>query len=370
MANKQKSAVDAALREEEGLFFGGDNLAGERANKKAKVSLGLTRLSVARPRQGGVVKGAIGVRAKIGQIVKRTPEVMVKITGTGKGMGHIAAHMRYISRDGELKGGIEDQDGMLFEGKESLKDLQDIWRNSGFITLDSPEEQLNPDSPDNEGGKKRAGARDAYNLVLSMPTGTDPVQLMRAARDFAAQEFAGHDYIMALHTPDNEPDRKKSEENPRPNHPHVHLTVKARDREGFRINPKKADLQRWRENFAAHLNAHGVAAAATRRVQRLKRTYAEKQSVRYMKDRGEQLTAVGNHPIDPKYIEKAIQTDAKIRSSYERIASELAQSEDVRDRQLAADLVHTLAELSNAKDVPTRTASIQKAREDDNGKSR
>lgn len=370
MAGKSKSQVDAALSAEEGLFFGEQNPAAEGGKKKIRVRLGMNKLSVARPGQGGAVRGAAGVRAKLGQVAKRTPEVMVKISGTGKGMGHIAAHMRYISRNGELKGGIEDQDGMRFEGKEALAALQDIWRQSGYITLDSPEGSLDPDSPDKEGGKKMAGAKDAYNLVLSMPAGTDPVQLMRAARDFAAQEFAGHDYIMALHTPDTEPDRKKSEANPAPGHPHVHLTVKARDHDGIRINPKKADLQRWREGFASHLNAHGVEAAATRRVQRMKRQYAEKQSVRYMRERGEELTEIGNHPVDPKWVAKAKETDEKIKGAYERIASTLAQSADVADRQLAADLVHSLAGKVPTKEAPDRPAQKQEDRNKDKGKSR
>ena len=49
-------------------------------------------------------------------------------------------------------------------------------------------------------------------------------------------------------------------------HPHVHLVVKAEhEYDGKRLNPRKADLQRWREKFAQNLTELGVAAAATRR---------------------------------------------------------------------------------------------------------
>ncbi|MEJ6788151.1 hypothetical protein BrevBR_01255 [Brevundimonas sp. BR2-1] len=33
-------------------------------------------------------------------------------------------------------------------------------------------------------------------------------------------------------------------------HPHVHLTVRRLGRDGERLNPRKADLQAWREGFA------------------------------------------------------------------------------------------------------------------------
>ena len=43
---------------------------------------------------------------------------------------------------------------------------------------------------------------------------------------------------------------------------------------GPRLNPRKADLRRWREDFATYLNEQGVWATATRRVDRgLARTH-------------------------------------------------------------------------------------------------
>jgi hypothetical protein len=52
-------------------------------------------------------------------------------------------------------------------------------------------------------------------------------------------------------------------------HPHVHLVVKAEhEYEGKRLNPRKADLQRWREMFAQNLTELDVAATATRREDR------------------------------------------------------------------------------------------------------
>ena len=39
--------------------------------------------------------------------------------------------------------------------------------------------------------------------------------------------------------------------------PHVHLSVRAESKHGKRLNPRKADLQRWRETFAERLRELG-----------------------------------------------------------------------------------------------------------------
>ena len=87
-----------------------------------------------------------------------------------------------------------------------------------------------------------------------MPRGTDSLTVLRAAREFAKIAFADHRYVMVLH------DHQAN--------PHVHLSVKAESRLGERLNPRKADLQRWRETFAEQLREWGVDAEATRQVTR------------------------------------------------------------------------------------------------------
>jgi hypothetical protein len=104
--------------------------------------------------------------------------------------------------------------------------------------------------------------RDAFHLVLSMPTRTDPLSVQRAARDFAKLEFSGFQYAMVLHTFETDPDPHPSA------HPHVHMTVKAAGLDGVRLNPRKADLQRWREGFAEALREHGIEATTTSRIHR------------------------------------------------------------------------------------------------------
>jgi hypothetical protein len=50
--------------------------------------------------------------------------------------------------------------------------------------------------------------------------------------------------------------------------PHVHLSVRAESMTGERLNPRKADLHRWRETFAEKLRGLGIDAEATRQVTR------------------------------------------------------------------------------------------------------
>jgi len=55
------------------------------------------RLDTMMRRKAGVIRKRIEAIA-----VRRAPQVMVKVTGGGRGMGAIAAHFRYISKQGRL----------------------------------------------------------------------------------------------------------------------------------------------------------------------------------------------------------------------------------------------------------------------------
>ena len=91
-------------------------------------------------------------------------------------MKAIAAHLRYISKNGRLE--IEDDQGNVNRGKDALRELAQDWRFGGSLIPDvSPR-------------------REAFNVILSMPRGTNPEMLYRAAREFAKSEFADHRYVM------------------------------------------------------------------------------------------------------------------------------------------------------------------------------
>ena len=186
------------------------------------------------PRLSGISQRASAIRQRIQAVVRRAPQVMVKVTGGGRGMAAIGAHFRYISKNGRLQ--VEDDRGMTREGKEALHDLAKQWRHAGSFIGET------------------SHRREAFNVMLSMPSGTDPLTVLRAAREFAKAEFADHRYVMVLH------DHQAN--------PHVHLSVRAESRHGERLNPRKADLQRWRETFAERLRGWGVEAEATRQAAR------------------------------------------------------------------------------------------------------
>jgi len=160
---------------------------------------------------------AAAIRRRIeATVVRRAPQVMVKVTGGGRGMKAITAHFRYISKNGRLE--MEDERGETLRGRDAVHALSEDWRFGGSLI--------------DEVGHRR----EAFNLMLSMPRGTDPLIVHRAAREFAQAELADHKYVMVLH------DHQAN--------PHVHISVRAESKHGHRLNPRKADLQRWRETFA------------------------------------------------------------------------------------------------------------------------
>jgi hypothetical protein len=167
-------------------------------------------------------------------VTGRAPQVIVKVTGGGRGMAAIAAHFRYISKNGRLD--IEDDRGVVREGRKALHDLAEQWRYGGSLI--------------DEVGHRR----EAFNIMLSMPQGTDARMVQKAAREFARAELSGHRYVMV---------QREHQANP-----HVHLSVRAESRTGKRLNPRKTDLHRWRETFPEKLRAWGVEAEATRQATR------------------------------------------------------------------------------------------------------
>ena len=65
---------------------------------------------------------AAAIRVRIvATTVRRAPQVMVKVTGGGRGMKAIAAHFRYISKDGRLE--MEDELGNVERGKTAVRDM-------------------------------------------------------------------------------------------------------------------------------------------------------------------------------------------------------------------------------------------------------
>ena len=243
---------------------------------------------------------AEAIRMRIEATLRRAPQVVVKVTGGGRGMKAIAAHFRYITRNGRIP--IEDDRGVVEQGKSALKDIERQWQFGGAYIADVGDR------------------REAFNVMLSMPQGTDPLTLQRAAREFARIELAGHTYVMVLH------DHQAN--------PHVHLSVKAESQEGRRLNPRKADLHRWRETFAEQLRELGIDAEASRQVTR--GVYRNQDVLWRIKAEREGRLRV-RRPEAKGGTAARLSRDAA-REAWTRIGIALANSDSQDDRRLAERL--------------------------------
>jgi len=247
-------------------------------------------------------------------VVRRAPQVMVKVTGGGRGMGAIAAHFRYICKNGQLR--MEDDRGVMSQGREAMHDLAEQWRVSGSLIPET------------------SHRREAFNIMLSMPSGTDAQTVLKAARGFAKRELRDHHYVMVLH---------EHQANP-----HVHISVRAESARGRRLNPRKTDLHRWRETFAEKLRELGVEAEATRQA-----------------SRGANRRDERNWQVKARQQGRLSQSDkqqVKSGASYERshsgafqawahIKKALQASDVPEDRELAKHIVRFVSESAYFKEV-------------------
>lgn len=184
--------------------------------------------------------------ALIERTVTRTPEVMVKVLSRGgQNLKAVQNHLAYLSRKGELE--LETDDGQSVSGKGAEAALLKDWD----LDMETDRRQSNLTATNN-----RQPPKLVHKIMFSMPPGTPPDKVLAAVRNFAREEFAlkQHRYAMVLHT--DEP------------HPHVHMVVKAVSEQGERLNIRKSTLRSWRQEFARHLRAQGVAANATERAVR------------------------------------------------------------------------------------------------------
>lgn len=292
-------------------------------SQKAKRTV--TRSRTTPPSKPLLLTGSARVRDKLMLTTRKAPEVMVKISGGGKGIAQVKAHLDYISRNGLVE--LENQDGEVILGREAVQDVRDEWK-SGQYGL-----------PDN------GSRRETFNIVLSMPPGTDRRAVNNAIRAFAKAEFGdNHEYVFAIH--DDEA------------HPHGHLCVKALGLDGSRLNPRKADLQRWRERFAEALREQGIEANATPRRARSHTHLTVKQATRHAAQRGKSTKATEREPRRRSGVSRAI------RNGYGHIAKALAAG-DTNDKSLALKIVGYLDPTQDRKlQGPQRLQSNAEATKD------
>jgi hypothetical protein len=188
--------------------------------------------------------GTAAQRKTLLEAIKRKPQVMVKITSFGKSGSAVARHLDYISRNG--KNDVFDAmgDNLREVAEQQDADPRDVLQAQGERLATG---QIGRDGADKK-EKGRPRERVTMNLMLSMPPGTDTGGFELAVRDFLSVQFRSHDHVFTFH------DDK--------DHYHSHVVVKLQGDDGRWLNPRKADILEWRENFAASLERRGIEAQA------------------------------------------------------------------------------------------------------------
>lgn len=285
---------------------------------------------------GHVVVPRADPRAVLTRVVRKAPEVLVKVTGRKKGADHLGAHLAYIGRKGEIA--LETRDGELLTDKADVQQLAEEWSDPLYW-------------------RQRATV-SAVSMVFSMPEGTDPETVKQSVRETAERMLGdNHDYLMALHT-----------DTPRP---HVHMTVEAEGMDGTRFDPRREDLFRFREAFAEALRSRGVECEATPRWTRgqgragtsmalaqmrekIRRGVSRQPTEADLRQAREALAIATGKAQAPAFIEQGKRRWADVRERYEGAASRLDDSGDPRDKELARELRSFLKDRSALETVPAR----------------
>jgi len=262
-------------------------------------------------RHNGLVRPPSGgeIRSRLRALFCHAPEVMVKVTGGGRGMAPIRAHMLYISRAGRLE--IEDERGDRIAGPRALQDLIQEWRFAGSAI------------------PSRSHRREALHVMLSMPFDIDAQAVLGAAREFAQSALAHHKFAMVLHEPQSDPRSKR---------PHVHLIVRKQGLDNCRLHPSRADLASWRQEFADRLSERGVAANATRR-------HIRGEAQGRGRPRAPMAQALHGQETDTLLTERAAATSQYVLGAWRGVASALSVSEDPQDRILARQTLEFMLQM-------------------------
>lgn len=140
------------------------------------------------------------------------------------------------------EGDVRDDRGRLIDNDEAAGDLvQKEWR-----------QELHSRKP-----------RDVMHVIMSARAGTDAEAFRNAARDFLAEQFAGHRYVFAMHDPQDDP-KAAGEGGKRP-HVHAHAIITMQHADGHKVDPKVDTFREWRETMAEKARAHGIDMEMTDR---------------------------------------------------------------------------------------------------------
>jgi hypothetical protein len=275
-------------------------------------------------------------KATLARVVRGTPEVLVKVTGRKKGAKHLAAHLDYIGRHGDIQ--IETRDGEQITTKEDAHRIADEWSDPLYW--------------------RKGTTVSAVAMVFSMPAGTDSETVKQSVRE-AAERMIGdnHDYLMALHT-----------DTPRP---HVHLTVQAEGLNRKRFDPRREDLFRFREAFAEALRSRGVEAEATPRYargqgragtsmaltqlrERIRRGASRQPTEADLRQAREAMQVALGKAQNPPFVSKTRARWHDTKQRYEAAADQLDRSPNRDDRKLAGEVRQFIQERASIETLPDR----------------
>jgi hypothetical protein len=177
----------------DGWFEKGFRIRQQKAAKTASRDRTRSRSGTSPVSTGGVRFSAGAAQKNAVSVIRKAPEVMVKITGSNSGLAGAKNHIDYISRNGKVD--LFNESGETLQGREDLKAMQ---------------QQLKAAQIPNNSNK-----REFLHVLFSMPPGTPEKALKEAVAEFCKEEFGNRRYVAALHD-----DR---------DHTHVHVCVSTRD---------------------------------------------------------------------------------------------------------------------------------------------
>jgi len=123
----------------------------------------------------------------------------------------------------------------------------------------------------------------------------------------------------------------------------VHISVRAESKHGKRLNPRKADLHRWRETFAEKLRDRGVEAEATRQATRGRSRNYES----LWRFRAREEGRLRRSRPSAKSSVRARSNRAEAVEAWMEVGRAMAMSTDKADRDLACSIATIIQEMSS-----------------------
>lgn len=185
-------------------------------------------------------------------------------------------------------------------------------------------------------------ARYSAQVTISFPAGTDPKVVEFVARNFAKENFAGHEYCWGVHANHGQ-------------HPHAHFVVATPSPRGA-LKTDREQIQRWREDVAERSRSVGLRMQAHAHHYRL-------QAERHLTGPVERM-AVRTGQLVCKRAERLLASIRRVPEAHRDIAAKRHAElcEDARtlvateDRELVAQAAGMVAREINRPQLPGYSA--------------